>query len=316
MTNIAAASIVLPGVGGPGAPSRSLQACAACPTAEPAPSASAGHPRYAEAIAPKPATEGTPHKPAKTTREMLRWSRWWTPTLVSLRITRDARLRFTPGHYARLGIADDTGSPIFRPLSIASAPGDPCLEFLCTLIPGGEFSGRLAKLRVGDSLEVERASFGFLTIDALSPGNDLWLLTTGSGLAPCMSMLRDPGVWNAFDRIVLVHSVRHAEELAYAAELRRLAQEPPDAARRASLRYLPVVTRDPGASALSQRIPALLDDGRLCLAAGATLDPEHSRVLVCGNPAMTRELRGLLGSRGFRTPRRGVPGQAAFEKYW
>ena len=251
---------------------------------------------------------------------MLRWSHWWTPTLVSIRITRDARLRFTPGHYARLGIADeiadDTGSPIFRPLSIASAPGDPCLEFLCTLIPGGEFSARLANLRFGDSLEVERASFGFLTIDALSPGNDLWLLTTGSGLAPCMSMLRDPGVWNAFDRIVLVHSVRHAEELAYAAELRRLAQEPPGTARRASLRYLPVVTRDPGASALSQRIPALLDDGRLCRAAEATLDPEHSRVLVCGNPAMTRELRGLLASRGFRTTRRGVPGQAAFEKYW
>lgn len=269
-----------------------------------------------ESMPPNPAAETRPSKPAKATREILRWSRWWTPTLVSLRVTRDARFRFTPGHYARVGIADGTDSRVFRPLSIASAPGDSNLEFFCTLVPGGEFSARLATLRSGDSLEVEKASFGFLTIDALSPGTDLWLLASGTGLAPYLSMLRDPGVWNAFEQIVLVHSVRHAAELAYAAELRRLAHESPDAGRRASLRYLPVVTRDPGASTLSQRIPALLGDGRLSRAAGVTLDPGHSRIMVCGNPAMTRDLRGLLGSRGFRTTRRGAPGQMAFEKYW
>jgi ferredoxin/flavodoxin---NADP+ reductase len=247
---------------------------------------------------------------------MLQWSHWWTPTLVSVRITRDARFHFTPGHYARLGIGGDTGSPVFRPLSIASAPGDSQLEFLCTLIPGGEFSARLATLRLGDSLEVEKTSFGFLTIDSLSPGTNLWLLASGSGLAPYLSMLRDHAVWNAFEQIVLVHSVRHSAELAYAAELRRLAQDPPGAAGRASLRYLRVVTRDPGASTFSQRIPALLSDGRLAQAAGVALDPGPSRVMVCGNPAMTRDLRGLLGSRGFRTTRRGAPGQAAFEKYW
>jgi ferredoxin--NADP+ reductase len=106
-----------------------------------------------------------------------------------------------------------------------------------------------------------------------------------------------------------VHSVRCAAELAYADELRRLAAH-------AALRYIPVVTREPGACALTERIPALLASGRLAEAAGVTLDPARSRVMVCGNPEMTRELRASLGERGFRTTRRGVRGQIAFEKYW
>ena len=113
--------------------------------------------------------------------------------------------------------------------------------------------------------------------------------------------------------VVVVHSVRHAAELAYAAELRRLADLPRGSA---VLHYLPVVTREPGASVLSERIPALLASDTLVEAAGLTLEPMHSRVLACGNPDMIRELRALLGERGFRTTRRGVRGQVAFEKYW
>ncbi len=255
-------------------------------------------------------------KAPKATKEKILWSHCWTPTLVSIRVTRDRGLRFTPGHYARLGIPDSSGQPVFRPLSIASAPTDSHLEFCCTLIAGGEFSGRLATCRVGDSVEVERASYGFLTVDSFAPGSDLWLLASGTGLAPYLSMLRDRGVWEAFDELVVVHSVRHAAELAYADELRRLAQGRPSAAVRARLSYLPVVTREPGASPLSERIPALLADGRLSQAAGVTLDPAHSRVMVCGNPDMTRELRVLLGAHGFRTTRRDAPGQVAFETYW
>lgn len=252
----------------------------------------------------------------KATREAILRVTWWTPALLSLHVTRDRAFRFAAGRYARLGIPDASGVPVFRPLSIASAPVDPHLEFLCTLIPGGELSVRLAACRVGDGVEVEKVSYGFHTLDALAPGSDLWLLASGTGLAPYLSMLRDPGAWNAFERIVVAHSVRRASELAYADELERLAREGPGGEARARLSYLPVVTREPGATALSARIPALVADGRLVRAAGVSLDPAHSRVMVCGNPDMTRELRALLGQRGFGTARRGAPGQIAFEKYW
>jgi len=257
----------------------------------------------------EPAESQAAPRVAKTTRQTLVWSHAWTPELVSLRVTRDPEFRSVPGHYARVGLQQATGTTVFRPLSIASAPDAPHLEFFCTVIPGGEFSDCLAAARVGDDVEIEKASFGFLTVDSLAPGTDLWLLATGTGLAPFLSMLRDGTVWRSFTRIVVVHSVRHAAELAYADELRRLAAG-------SALRYLPVVTREPGASALSERIPALLASGRLAEAAGVTLDPAGSRVMVCGNPEMTRALRTLLGERGFATTRRGVRGQMAFEKYW
>lgn len=165
-------------------------------------------------------------------------------------------------------------------------------------------------------MEVEKTSYGFLTLDALAPGSDLWLIASGSGLGPYLSMLRDAAVWAAFARIVVVHSVRRAAELAYAEELERMAGESKAATAAARLQYLPVVTREPGATHLSQRIPALLANGSLATAAGVDLDPEHSRVMVCGNPEMSRELRALFSERGFRTTRRGVLGEMAFEKYW
>jgi len=271
----------------------------------------------ARADAIRSTVAGTPAgKPPRTTRETVLQCHRWAPTLLSIRVTRDPGFRFAPGQYARIGVADAADQPVFRPVSIASPPADPALEFLCTLIPGGEFSGRLAGLRAGDPVEIERPSYGFLTVDTLAPGSDLWLLATGTGLAPFLSMLRDRAVWRTFDRLVVVHSVRRTAELAHADELRRLASEPPQPRSSARLRYLPVVTREPGASGLTGRIPALIASGRLAGVAEVPLEPSRSRVMVCGNPDMTRELRALLRDRGFHTSRRGAPGQVAFEKYW
>jgi len=268
------------------------------------------------AVPERSAADGARARRPKSTRETILRLAWLAPALLSLRVTRDPAFRFTPGHYARLGLAGLSGDPVFRPLSIASVPADQHLEFLCTLVPGGDFSTRLTACRAGDGVEVERASYGFLTLDALAPGSDLWLLASGTGVAPYLSMLRDPHVWKAFDRLVVAHSVRRAGELAYADELDRLARRGPGGGARARLRYLPIVTREPGATALAARIPALVSDGRLESAAGLALDPAHSRVMACGNPDMTRQLRALLAERGFRTARRGSPGQVAFEKYW
>ena len=252
----------------------------------------------------------------KWTAERVLSIHYWTPTLLSFRTTRYHGFRFTPGHYARIGLAAADGCVIWRPYSIASAAYDDTLEFTAVLIPGGAFSARLEKLRVGDALMIAKASYGFLTVDQLAPGMDLWLLASGTGLGPFLSILRDPAVWQAFERLIVVHSVRHLSELAYRDEIAAIPGEGLFADARAQLRYLPVVTRDPGATELSDRIPMLLADGRLEQAAGMPIDVASSRLMICGNPEMARDLRRLLGTRGFATSRRGVPGQMAFENYW
>lgn len=251
----------------------------------------------------------------KWTTERVLSIRYWTPTLVSFRTTRHRGFRFTPGHYTRLGLgaADDI---VWRPFSMASAAYDDFLEFIAVLVPGGAFSEPLRRLRAGDGIRIDKASYGFLTVDQLAAGQDLWLLASGTGLGPFVSILQDPGVWQHHQRLIVVHSVRHWCELAWRDEIADIPNRELFADARATLTYLPVVTREPGATRLTQRIPLLLADGRLEAAAACPLEVGASRVLVCGNPEMTRELRQLLVSRGFATNRRGVPGQMAFEKYW
>lgn len=251
----------------------------------------------------------------KWTTERVLSIRYWTPTLVTVRTTRYRGFRFTPGHYTRLGLgaADDI---VWRPFSMASAAYDDFLEFIAVLVPGGAFSEPLRQLRVGDTIRVDKASYGFLTVDQLAPGDELWLLASGTGLGPFVSILRDPAVWRRYRRLILVHSVRHSTELAWREEIPAIPRHELFADASASLRYLPVATREPDATELSARIPQLLADGRLQQAAGAPLDASTSRVMVCGNPELARELRQWLAARGFATNRRGVPGQMAFEKYW
>lgn len=272
-----------------------------------------GHPAEAGlAVLPAPATAD------RWTCEHVLSIRYWTPTLLSIRTTRYRGFRFTPGHYARVGIERDNGT-VWRPYSVVSASYDAYLEFLAVLVPGGEFSLALSALRVGDPILVEKPSYGFLTLDQLAPGRDLWLLASGSGLGPFVSILREPGAagaWERFEHVILVHSVRRADELAYREELGALSGDELLARHPARFSYVPIVTREPGATPLSARIPQLLADGRLVSAVGTQLSVENSRLMVCGNPEMARELRALLGERGFATNRRGTLGQMAFEKYW
>ncbi|MCF8179402.1 MAG: ferredoxin--NADP reductase [Sulfuritalea sp.] len=251
----------------------------------------------------------------KWTNERVLSIRYWTSTLLSFRTTRYRGFRFTPGHYTRLALGAE-GDLVWRPFSLASATYDEFLEFIAVLVPGGAFSEPLKQLREGDAIRVDKASYGFLTVDQLAPGKDLWLLASGTGLGPFMSMLRDPAVWQNYERLIVAHSVRHSTELAWRKEIAEIPKSELFADAKATLTYLPVVTREPGATPLEERIPLLLADGRLEAAANTALDVATSRLMVCGNPEMARELRQFLGARGFATNRRGVPGQMAFEKYW
>jgi ferredoxin--NADP+ reductase len=250
-----------------------------------------------------------------------RWStervieiRQWTPTLRSFRITRPEGYRFTPGHYARLGLEDGSGGQQWRPFSMVSGTHDNFLEFVAMLVPGGKFSELLRPLAAGAPMLIEKLSLGFLTLDQLAPGRHLWLLSSGTGLGPFMSILKNLTTWRRFERIVFVHSVRHAIDLIYRDEIIELA----GAADPFRFSYIPVVTREsctyPGA--LHARIPQLIENGELQESAGIDIDVADSRVMVCGNPELTREMRTLLSNRGFQTSRRNMPGQMAFEKYW
>ncbi len=258
----------------------------------------------------------------KSTTERITWVHRWSPGLISFRLSRSADYRFAAGQFARLGLnlpdpaAPDGMKRVSRAYSMVSSPEDDFLEFYLIVIPGGEFSSRIDSMAVGDEVEVERSPYGFLTVDRFPGGRDLWLLATGTGLSPYLSIARDPLTWSQWDRIVIVHSVRTAAELAYAEQIAEIGRDPRfGAAPGKSLRYVPVVTREPGPW-LAQRIPQAIESGALESAAACRLDPELSRVMICGNPEMVKTTRATLAGRGFKSPRRGNPGNLVVENYW
>jgi len=242
----------------------------------------------------------------------------WTPELLSFQTSRPADFRFIAGQYVRLGLAGN-GDVVWRPYSMVSASDAPTLEFYATLVRGGAFSEALATASEGTPIDVDAASLGFLTLEAFHGGDDLWLIASGTGLGPFVAILREDTAWRQFSRIVLVHSVRRANELAYRDTFVALAAGPPGGnagGKRASFRYLPAVTRETLPGAFGERITTLLADGRLEAHAGTTIDAERSRIMVCGNPELAKALRALLTARGLAVGRRGIPGQLAFENYW
>lgn len=250
---------------------------------------------------------------------------WATEKLFSLTTTRPPGFRFVPGQFARLGLALDPAAPEtpseWRAYSMVSAPNEDALEFYSVVVPDGKFSPPLAQLGLGDALWINNSVFGFLTLDAFADGEDLWLLATGTGLSAYLSMLRDPTTFKRFKRIILVHGVRYAFELAYRDELLSLMQR-----NAGQLIYLPITTQEPLTQGLSPslslsglapaRLTTLLRAGELEQRAGVLLDPRQARVMLCGNPAMVTEMRSLLSERGFAAGRRGVPGNLAVENYW
>ncbi|MPS29334.1 MAG: ferredoxin--NADP reductase [Alcaligenaceae bacterium] len=265
----------------------------------------------------------------KYTVETVTWVKTWVPhKLFSFRTTRSPGFRFVPGQFARLGVErpdpdaeDGSGRRIaWRAYSIVSAPYDDFLEFFSIVVPDGEFTGALEHLREGDKLYVDKTNFGFLTTAAFPSGKDLWMLASGTGLAPFVSVLQDLEVWETYDHLIVVHSVRTAEELVYRDTIEGLrdhevfgefCREQPG-----KLIYLPSVTREHVPGALDGRITTLIANGELERRAGVTLDPSRSRIMLCGNPEMVSDLRKLLADRGFGASRRGKPGNLAVENYW
>jgi ferredoxin--NADP+ reductase len=239
-----------------------------------------------------------------------------TPSLFTLRTSRDPGFRFRAGQFARLGVTKADGSIVWRAYSMVSSPHDEFLEFFSIVVPGGEFTSELSRLREGDTLLIEKLATGYLTVDRFVDGRDLWLLSTGTGVAPFLSILQDFEVWEKFERIVLVYSAREAKELAYQPLIAGLTEREYLAEYADKLIYVPVVTREQVPGALSGRITQLIESGELEEAVGLPLNPEHSRVMICGNPQMIDDTRALLKTRDMNLNLTRRPGQVVVENYW
>jgi len=236
-------------------------------------------------------------------------NRHWTDVLFSLKVRAPA-LAFEAGQFVRIAL-DIGGERVARPFSFVNPPQDPLLEFYGVVVPEGPLSPRLERLAAGDRLYVAPNPAGFLVLSEVPPfAQSLWLMATGTGIAPFLSMLRTDALWARFREVILVHAVRHAKELVYQELIREIRGARP------ALKTVTFVSREPHAASLAGRIPAAIADGRLERAAGVALSVERSHVLLCGNPAMLKDARAALVARGLRKHRRHTPGHIAVESFW
>lgn len=252
----------------------------------------------------------------KFTRQRITDLHTWTPSLFSFRCTRDAGFRFTAGQFARLGVRKANGSIVWRGYSMVSSPFDEFLEFFSIVVPEGEFTSQLSQLTVGDEILIEKQAHGFLTLDRFVDGESLWLLSTGTGVAPFLSMLQDFEIWRRFERIVLVYSVRYAAELAYKDLLNEVLTREYVAEYAHKFTFVPVVTREDVAGCLGVRITDLLISGGLEKHVGLSMTAQSSRVMLCGNPEMVEDCRVLLQKRDMQLSLTRKPGAVAVENYW
>jgi ferredoxin--NADP+ reductase len=238
----------------------------------------------------------------------------WTDRLFSFTTTRDTSLRFSNGHFTMIGLRIN-GKPLLRAYSIVSANYEDHLEFLSIKVPEGPLTSRLQHIQVGDTIIVGRKPTGTLVIDYLLPGKRLYMLSTGTGLAPFMSIVRDPETYEKFDQVILVHGVRQVDELAYH-DL--LVEHLPNHEFlgdlvSSKLRYYPTVTRE--AYRNMGRVTNLIENGKIFDDLGVPqLDPANDRVMICGSPAMLRDLKHMLEGRGFKEGNTSTPGDFVIER--
>jgi ferredoxin--NADP+ reductase len=253
-------------------------------------------------------------------RETVLDVRHWTDAYFSFTTSRDDGFRFENGQFVMIGLElpqpDGSLRPLLRAYSIASANWEEQLEFFSIKVPDGPLTSRLQHVREGDGVLISRKPTGTLLIGDLLPGRTLYLLSTGTGLAPFLAIIKDPETYERFERVVLTHGVRNQADLAYADYVRRELPRHeflgPQISRQLS--YYPAVSREPFEH--QGRLTDLLDSGRMCADLGlAALDPAHDRFMICGSPAMLADFRQLLDRRGFSAaPRIGTPGHYVFER--
>ncbi len=241
--------------------------------------------------------------------------RHWNDFLFSFTTTRDPALRFENGQFVMIGLEIE-GRPLMRAYSFASPNWEEHLEFFSIKVPDGPLTSRLQHLKVGDELLVSRKPTGTLVHHDLKPGKHLYLFSTGTGLAPFLSIIRDPETWERFEKVILTHGVRTVKDLAYEDLItRELPQhEFLGEALREKLIYYPTVSREPFRN--QGRLDDLIESGKLCADVGLpALNPMADRAMICGSPSMLKSIETLLNERGFDvSPRIGSPGDYVIER--
>ena len=239
----------------------------------------------------------------------------WTDRLFSFTTTRDQALRFSNGHFTMIGLRLEGGKPLLRAYSIVSPNYEDHLEFLSIKVQDGPLTSKLQHIQVGDQIVVGKKPTGTLLIDYLLPGKNLYLFGTGTGLAPFLSIVRDPETYEKFEKVILVHGVREVAELAYH---EYLTSELPDHEFLGDMvteqmLYYPTVTREPFKN--QGRITTLLENGKLQKDLGLPkFDPEYDRAMLCGSPALLKDMKHLLESRGFLEGNTTKPGDFVVER--
>jgi ferredoxin/flavodoxin---NADP+ reductase len=240
----------------------------------------------------------------------------WNETLFSFKATRDPSFRFENGHFVMIGLPVE-GKPLLRAYSIVSANYEEHLEFLSIKVPDGPLTSRLQHLKPGDEILVGRKPTGTLVVPDLKPGKRLYLVGTGTGLAPFMSIIRDPETYERFEQVVLVHGVRLVSELAYSDYIRHELPKNEFFGEEVTaklLYYYPTVTREPYVN--RGRVNEIIENGRMAQDLGIPqIGPSEDRFMLCGSPSMLDDFCKLLDGRGFVcSPRRGEPGDYVIER--
>lgn len=240
--------------------------------------------------------------------------RHWNESLFSFTTTRSPSFRFKNGHFVMIGLEVE-GRPLLRAYSMVSANYDEHLEFYSIKVPDGRLTSRLQHTKPGDSIFISRKPTGTLVVDNLQPGKQLYLLSTGTGLAPFMSIVRDPATYEKFETVVIAHGARRISDLGYKSYLE---DELPNHELvgdqvRSQLRYYPTVTRE--AFRNEGRISHLMESGKMFADLGLpNLDPAHDRVMICGSPSMLKDTVSLLEQRGFQEGNSDHQGQYVIER--
>ena len=233
----------------------------------------------------------------------------WTDRLFSLQVDAEVG-SFEPGQWVKLALPV-AGEFIARPYSFVNAPKQRPHEFYYNLVPEGHLSPRLARLEAMDVVFLAPAPSGLFTLSEVPDAESLWLIATGTGLGPFLSMLRCDTPWERFGQIIVVHAVRHAADLTYRDAIEAVRKQ-----RRDRFRTVTLVSRQKHAGALAGRVPEAIADERLEHAAGAALAPQSAQVMLCGNPDMVLDVTEVLKARGLKRHRHREPGHVAVEPYW
>ena len=262
-------------------------------------------------------TAAPPVKEAAWHTETVLWVKHWTDSLFSFAITRPASFRFRSGEFVMIGLPQDGGKPIMRAYSIGSPHFAEELEFFSIKVPDGPLTSRLQQIKEGDQVLLGKKPTGTLVLDAVRPGKRLFLFGTGTGLAPWLSVARDPDAYSRFEQVIVAHGVREVKELAYRDLFTSEIHDDPlvgDEAK-AQLVYYPTVTREPFER--QGRFTDLINSGQIFKDLGldaVKFDPEHDRAMLCGSMAMIKDTAALLEAHGLTEGSNAEPGDFVIER--